>query len=289
MKAYSFYFNTSDWLASPAVKMMSKAERGVYIGLLASAWESPVQGTLPASVDKVRRLAEMSLDEWAESGETLLEKFPLSECGTYRYNPRLRTEAAKEQARSDKAKKSADMRWQSERNANASKSDANASKKPCVRNAQVKVSKEPTDVGGKRAATDLLALQAEKAKQEMVAARTDPDDLQGVNESPLVKPDAFAAILRATGYPNLDAERYRLQIAAKSEGVRRTSSQWRSRIIEFVNNDYTAGKLLTHPVLTPNEVPGNWNTANQGAYTAPMGQGIPHPSSYLNPDFIPSC
>ena len=36
MKAYSFYFNTSDWLASPAVKMMSKAERGVYIGLLAS-------------------------------------------------------------------------------------------------------------------------------------------------------------------------------------------------------------------------------------------------------------
>ena len=99
--------------------------------------------------------------------------------------------------------------------------------------------------------------------------------------------DAFAAILRATGYPNLDAERYRLQIAAKSEGVRRTSSQWRSRIIEFVNNDYTAGKLLTHPVLTPNEVPGNWDTARQGAYTAPMGQGIPHPSSYLQPDFIP--
>ena len=141
MKAYSFYFNTSDWLASPTVKMMSKAERGVYIGLLASAWESPVQGTLPASVDKVRRLAEMSLDEWAESGETLLEKFPLSGCGTYRYNPRLLAEAAKEQARSDKAKKSADMRWQSERNANASKNNANASEKVCERNAQVKDSK----------------------------------------------------------------------------------------------------------------------------------------------------
>ena len=138
-------------------------------------------------------------------------------------------------------------------------------------------------------ATDLPALQAEKAKQALVAARTDPDDLQDVAHSPLVKPDAFAAILRATGYPNLDTERYRLQIAAKSEGVQRTASQWRSRIIEFVNNDYTAGKLLTHPVLTPNEVPGNWDTARQGAYTAPMGQGIPHPSSYLNPNFTPSC
>ena len=132
------------------------------------------------------------------------------------------------------------------------------------------------------------ALKAEKAKREQaMAAHTDPDYLQNVDESPLVKPDAFAAILRATGYPNLDAERYRLQIAAKSEGVRRTSSQWRSRIIEFVNNDYTAGKLLTHPVLTPNEVPGNWDTTRQGAYTAPMGQGIPHPSSYLKPDFTP--
>ena len=121
-----------------------------------------------------------------------------------------------------------------------------------------------------------------------MAARTDPDDLQNVDESPLVKPAAFAAILKATGYPNLDAERYRLQIAAKSEGVRRTASQWRSRIIEFVNNDYTAGRLLTYPVLTPNEIPGNWDTARQGAYTAPVGMGIPHPSSYLKPEFLPS-
>ena len=140
---------------------------------------------------------------------------------------------------------------------------------------------------------EILAIKGKERKRNttsvVVAAHTDPDDLQGVDESPLSKPGAFAVIMQATGYPNLDIERYRLQIAAKSEGVRRTSSQWRSRIIEFVNNDYTAGKLLTHPVLTPNEIPGNWNTASQGAYTAPMGQGIPHPSSYLKPDFIPSC
>lgn len=99
MKAYSFSFNTSDWLASPAVRLMSKAERGVYINLLALAWEAPLQGTLPASADKVRRMGEMSLEEWAESGEVILDKFPLSECGTYRYNPRLILEREKQEAK----------------------------------------------------------------------------------------------------------------------------------------------------------------------------------------------
>ncbi|GAA4393455.1 DUF1376 domain-containing protein [Hymenobacter koreensis] len=153
MKAYSFYFNASDWLASSAVKLMSKAERGVYIQLLALAWGMERPGTLPAVADKVRRLAEMSLEEWAESGETILEKFPLSECGTYRYNPRLVAEASKEQARSEKAAASANKRWQnkpdanampaqSERNANASNPNANASQNACDGNAIVKESKE---------------------------------------------------------------------------------------------------------------------------------------------------
>lgn len=114
MKSYSFYFNASDWLASPAVKLMSKAERGVYINLLALAWGMERPGTLPASADKLRRLAEMSADEWAESGEILLEKFPLSDCGTFRYNPRLVAEAEKEQLRSEKnaeaGRKSAEKR-----------------------------------------------------------------------------------------------------------------------------------------------------------------------------------
>lgn len=190
---------------------------------------------------------------------------------------------AQRNAKSEKAKESAAKRWSnSERNANAMRthSEGNA-----IKGKEKKGNTTSVVVGADTA--DLPALKAEKAKREQVAAHTDPDDLQGVDESPLSKPGAFAVIMQATGYPNLDIERYRLQIAAKSEGVRRTSSQWRSRIIEFVNNDYTAGKLLTHPVLTPNEIPGNWDTARQGAYTAPMGQGIPHPSSYLKPDFIP--
>ena len=51
----------------------------------------------------------------------------------------------------------------------------------------------------------------------------------------------------------------------------------------------TFGQAPAPAYQTPNEIPGNWDTARQGAYTAPMGQGIPHPSSYLKPDFIPTC
>lgn len=243
MKAYSFYFNTSDWLASPAVKMMSKAERGVYIGLLASAWESPVQGTLPTSVDKVRRLAEMSLDEWAESGETLLEKFPLSECGTYRYNPRLLAEATKEQARSDKAKKSADMRWQSERNANASKNNANASEKVCERNAQVKLSKGSTNVDEKAPAPETL--KANPAKQ-MAAAHTNPDDEQHWSAGPLTKPRAFAVICERLGFLEIDFEHYRKQglVSAEDADISRTINQWSSWIRNYLNNQLKNGPLL---------------------------------------------
>jgi uncharacterized protein YdaU (DUF1376 family) len=114
MKAYSFYFNASDWLASASVKQMSLAERGAYIGLLAFAWGEKEPGTLPASADKVRRLAEMSPAEWEVSSEAILEKFPLSECGTYRYNPRLIAEAKKQQELSEKnaenGRKSAERR-----------------------------------------------------------------------------------------------------------------------------------------------------------------------------------
>jgi uncharacterized protein YdaU (DUF1376 family) len=128
MKAYSFYFNASDWLSSQSVKLMSKAERGVYIHLLAIAWGSKQPGTLPASEDQVRRLAECTVAEWAEMGPTILAVFPLSICQSYRYNERLMLEVEKEKVKSEKAAASANKRWQSERNASASDNNANASK-----------------------------------------------------------------------------------------------------------------------------------------------------------------
>lgn len=101
MKPYWFAFNPADWLTSKSVRMMSKAERGVYINLLALCWGEEVPGTLPAAEDTVRRMGEMSTAEWGESGPAILAQFPMAECGTFRYNPRLTTERIEQERKSE--------------------------------------------------------------------------------------------------------------------------------------------------------------------------------------------
>jgi hypothetical protein len=129
----------------------------------------------------------------------------------------------------------------------------------------------------------LKAKPAPKPAKALALATTEEEDLQPVENSPLAKFDAFAAIIRGCGYANIDAERYRKQIAAKSVGLTRTAAQWRSRIIEYVNRDHAAGKLLTLAPQTPNEVPSNWN--QDTPYAAPQGMGIPSMSSILKPEY----
>ena len=47
----------------------------------------------------------------------------------------------------------------------------------------------------------------------------------------------------------------------------------------------TYGHAAPPPRQTPNEIPGNWDMSRQGAYNAPLGQGIPHINSMLKPEF----
>jgi len=54
-------FWVSDWLGSTRVAMMSPAERGAYIQLLARAWTLP-EAVLPPEIDKLHRLADVPLD-----------------------------------------------------------------------------------------------------------------------------------------------------------------------------------------------------------------------------------
>lgn len=200
-KSYSFYFNANDWLGSQSVKLMSKAERGVYIHLLAIAWGSKQPGTLPASEDQVRRLAECTVAEWAEMGAAILAMFPLSECQTYRYNERLLVEADKEKGKSERAAKSANARWKCENDATASKNDANASNTDAVampaqcasdaqEQEQVKsiippdagpASPSPAGVGGlpKAEPCPLTAQPGGKAQPGKRAGRADEDGVLG--------------------------------------------------------------------------------------------------------------
>lgn len=211
MKSYSFYFNTSDWLGSQAVKQMSKAERGTFIDLLALAWGRENQ--LPASDDKVRRLAEMSAAEWAESGEVLLEQFPLSPCGTYRFNPRLQLEVAKEQRKSEVAQEKANKRWQSPGNAAASKPNAVASKTVCRGNAQEQVQEQDTTVVVRATADQPLKAKSKAEQQAVRAAAEGLDTFTAENWPGLNDPQKFALICKSLAglkLPvNLDTEAYR--------------------------------------------------------------------------------
>lgn len=293
MKAYSFYFNASDWLASQAVKQMSLAERGAYIGLLAFAWGSEQPGTLPASEDKVRRLAEMSPAEWAVSSEILLEKFPLSECGTYRYNPRLRAEAAKEQSRSDKAKESANKRWQCERNANASNTNANASEKPCERNAQVKESKvknKERSVEGAQAVGQVLASPSEskKANQEKSGAPTGPQ--LWPDEAQVFLTANFSAYLDKIGYGHVDKRIYLAQCQTRAEELneQRTEEGWQNFVKAYFNVERANNRLMLpmpfeqpeKPAIQP--MPANPRAALWGYNDAPPST-VAEPRPTLQP------
>jgi len=249
MKAYSFSFNTSDWLASPAVRLMSKAERGVYINLLALAWEAPQQGTLPASPDKVRRMAEMNAEEWAESGETILEKFPLSECGTYRYNPRLVLEAEKqEQKREINAE--AGRRSAEKRAAEKAAKDSVATKPQRTSNENpTPVEPEPTGVEENPTISKVEESKVkEGAKEKRPPA---PSPSQGKNllwpdEAPTFLQANFQAFAHKIGYGKADLALYLPQIQLKAESLneQRDNGGWEDFILRFFNNETRYDRLM---------------------------------------------
>lgn len=97
MKAPAFMFYTGDFLSSPDVQLMEAHEVGAYCLLLFNSWQSDRPGYLSNDEDRIRRTARLSADQWATSRRLLLGKFPVApEDPTWRYNPRLSTEASKQ-------------------------------------------------------------------------------------------------------------------------------------------------------------------------------------------------
>lgn len=291
MKAYSFYFNASDWLASPAVKLMSKAERGVYINLLALAWGMERPGTLPASADKVRRLAEMSTDEWAESGEILLEKFPLSECGTYRYNPRLVAEAEKEQLRSEKnaeaGRKSAEKRAAEkavaeaalQRKANAKPTgveinptgvEKTGNENPTIRKGKVSKELSSDDDSAGEPSSSKPDLSA--GLQARLATLPNTDDEISWADGILTKPDYFAKIAGPLVEALTDVEHYRKAalIVAEADNTHRTVKGWESWVVKFFTNQKSGAQKAGAGLLKIN------------ASLQPKGKAIDEPDYRLN-------
>lgn len=106
MKSPAFLLYTGDFLSSPDVQLMEAHEVGAYCLLLFNSWQSDRPGYLPNDEGRLRRTARLSSEQWAESRQLLLGKFPVApDEPTLRHNPRLAAEAHKQrQHREQKAR-----------------------------------------------------------------------------------------------------------------------------------------------------------------------------------------
>lgn len=97
MKSPAFLLYTGDFLSSPDVQLMEAHEVGAYCLLLFNSWQSDQPGYLPNDEDRIRRIARLSVEQWASSRHLLLTKFPVALANpARRYNPRLVAEASKQ-------------------------------------------------------------------------------------------------------------------------------------------------------------------------------------------------
>ena len=151
MKSPAFRFFPADFWGSPDVQAMELHEVGAYLSLLSVAWQSERHGFLKDDDKLLRRWARMSLEQWEESRDILLKKFPVVEDG-WRSNPRMVDEAAKQSTYAESQKRKADLRWgnvkpeQSQDDAGAS-SGASKSDAGAIPSVSVSVSVEKTTTG----------------------------------------------------------------------------------------------------------------------------------------------
>lgn len=110
-KSPAFQFYADAWLASTDIQLMSPAEEGAYIHLLAIAWNQPDCG-LPTSDAELALLSRLGKN-WPKSRTRILAKFDEIE-GRY-FNLRLLQERKKQEehrrASSEGGRKGSDSRW----------------------------------------------------------------------------------------------------------------------------------------------------------------------------------
>lgn len=105
MKSPAFQFYSSDWLSSRSVRLMDAEQRGWYIQLLAEAWESQPQATLPSDDALLRVLAGVNTSSTSVEQRWTLVKKQFKRRGSIVYNERQMEEVVKQEV--NRKKKSA--------------------------------------------------------------------------------------------------------------------------------------------------------------------------------------
>lgn len=112
-KPPAFQFYAKDWRSSHNVARMTSKERGVYIDLLAAAWESEEPGTLPAPAQLMARCAGLD----TRLVKNFLHKFPTAfkQLGDIFVNEKLHSQWIElkeyKQKQSLAGKKGNEVRW----------------------------------------------------------------------------------------------------------------------------------------------------------------------------------
>lgn len=280
VKSPAFQLYTGDFLSSPDVQMMDTREVGAYCLLLFNAWQGSSRGHLPNDEGKLRRLAKMTPDQWAESREILLGKFPVAEGGATRYNPRLVLEAEKQDeyrrkqagngAKGGRPKKNPTESQNnpplSEANPSLSIENPEGNPKKALQFSSSTTSNEvgrTHEEGLPAEPSPLPAKEEKKPATNSAPPRAEvSDDDQAADESPLAKPTAFQAILKGL-YPTIDYDYYREKMLVKAPVSKMPARSWRNWIVEFMERELKdarkEGKELLTPAMAPapNEVPTN--------------------------------
>jgi len=113
-----FPFYAADWIGSTRVQLMSAAEEGTFIRLLAFAWRN--EG-LPENAEQIRRLTKLDADEFNAMWPLVTELFPFDDDGRRRNErqERERVEAkSRHSARVSAGSLGAKRRWHGNSNAN---------------------------------------------------------------------------------------------------------------------------------------------------------------------------
>ncbi len=124
----AFQFYPNDWLGSSKVMMMTPAEEGAYIRLLAIAW-GEADGGLPIDDDTLAVLSRLG-NSWLRSKEKILRCF-FEKDGRY-FNKRLLAERKKQTAKREQASNAALKRWNANVLHTHSGSNANAEETQCT-------------------------------------------------------------------------------------------------------------------------------------------------------------
>lgn len=291
MKAPWFPFYAGDFLASPDVQLMEVHEVGAYLLLLLHSWQSNEPGYLPNDEGRLRRAARLSVDMWADCRELLLSKWPLAENGL-RHNPRLLREAGIQVARRERL---ANNGAKGGRPAQKQKDTPPKAKNNLQVTPEEPIAFEEEPTGLLSQPQPQLTEVSKQAPEPAPKSKTierrlplPPDDVELFNAQnwpSLVDPQKFANVCATLGYPQVDFELYRHQIAASLEDKELPSGSLRKWIESYLNKDKANNKLLVPAAQTPNERPSNYH--GQEPYKPQAGGQIPNMSSIMNPNWKP--